>query len=102
MDEKQADSLTPRQSRVISILIQARTVEEGAKLAGVSKTSIYSWLRKPLFREELSRRKNELMDVAIEDLKTHVQKAVAVLGGLLSSDSEGYVVTQRMMLLVMP
>jgi transposase len=90
MDAKQADSLTPRQSRVISILVQTRTMEEGAKLAGVSKTSIYSWLRKPLFREELTRRKNEVMDVALENLKSHVEKAVSVLATLLDSDSEEY------------
>jgi hypothetical protein len=88
MDEKRSNALSPRQSKVISILVQARNIEDGAKRAGISKTTIYKWLHLPIFREELSRQKNEVMDVALEDLKTHVQKAVEVLGALLSSDSE--------------
>jgi hypothetical protein len=88
MDEKHADSLSPRQSRVISILVQARTMEEGAKLGGVSKTTVYSWLRTPFFREELTRRKNEVMNVALENLKSQVEKAVSVLATLLDSSNE--------------
>jgi uncharacterized protein YerC len=88
MDENRSESLSPRQSKVISILIQARTIEDGAKKAGVSKTTIYKWMHITSFREELTRRKNEVMDVALEDLKTHVKKAVEVLGALLNSDSE--------------
>ena len=88
MDEKRSNALIPRQSRVIAVLVQARNIEDGAKRAGVSKTTVYKWMRITSFREELTRRKNEVMDVTLEDLKTHVQKAAEVLGALLSSDSE--------------
>jgi hypothetical protein len=88
MDGIGSESLTPQQSRAIPILVQARTVEEGAKRSGKSKTTIYKWLQQPAFRQELSRQKNELMDVALENLKSSVEKAVVVLTALLDSESE--------------
>ncbi len=88
MDEKRLNSLSTRQSRVITVLVQARNIEDGAKRAGISKTTIYKWLRQPPFREELTRRKNELMDVAVENLKSQVERAVSVLAALLDSDNE--------------
>jgi hypothetical protein len=88
MNETRSDSLTAQQIRAIPILVQAPTVEEGAKRAGKSKTTIYKWLRQPAFRQELNRQKNELMDVALENLKSSVEKAVQVLTALLGSDNE--------------
>ena len=49
MDEKRLNSLSTRQSRVITVLVQARNIEDGAKRAGISKTTIYKWLRQPPF-----------------------------------------------------
>jgi hypothetical protein len=88
MDENRPNSLSPRQSRVISILVQARNIEDGAKRAGISKTTIYKWLRLPVFREELARQKNDIMQVGLENLKSQVEKAVSVLAALLDSESE--------------
>jgi hypothetical protein len=86
--ERFSSTLTNRQTRTIAVLVRARTVEEGAKMAGLSKTTIYAWLRLPAFREELARQKNQLMDVALGNLKSVVEKAVSVLTSLLDSQSE--------------
>lgn len=86
--EKPPELLSARQRQVIRILMQSRSIEEGAKWAGLSRTTIYKWLRLPPFQEELSRRRNELMDVGMDTLKSQFEKAAAVLGGLLNSDNE--------------
>ena len=88
MSEKPPDILTPRQRRVIPILVQARSIEEGAKLAGLSRTTVYKWSRLPDFKEELGRQRDELMNEGMDNLKSQFEKAVAVLAGLLDSENE--------------
>jgi HEAT repeat protein len=88
MDETRASSLTPQQARAIPVLVQAPTVEQGVRRLGKSKTTICKWFRNPAFREELNRQKDELMDVALEALKSSVEKAVQVLVSLLESENE--------------
>jgi AcrR family transcriptional regulator len=80
--------LTARQARVIPYLLAAPSFEEGCKRAGVSKTTAYTWLKEEIFRQELKRQRDELIERALDSLKANVSKATETLVALLDSESE--------------
>jgi hypothetical protein len=71
--------LTARQSRVIPYLLAAPSLEEGCKRARVSKVTVYAWLKQEVFRKELKQRRDELIERALDTLKTAVAKATETL-----------------------
>jgi AcrR family transcriptional regulator len=81
-------ALTARQTRVIPYLLDASSFEEGCKRAGVSKTTAYTWLKEEIFRQELRRQRDELIERALDSLKANVSKATETLVKLLDSESE--------------
>jgi hypothetical protein len=83
-----SNALTARQTRVIPYLLAAPSFEEGCKRAGVSKVTVYAWLKQEIFRQELKRQRDELIERALDSLKANVTKATETLVKLLDSDSE--------------
>ena len=81
-------TLTTRQSRVIPYLLAAPSLEEGCKRARVSKVTVYGWLKQEVFRHELKRQRDELIERALDSLKANVSKATETLVTLLDSKSE--------------
>jgi len=45
--------LTPRQRAAVAALFQAKTRQEAAEICGVSQSTLYKWLRNPIFKAEL-------------------------------------------------
>jgi AcrR family transcriptional regulator len=81
-------ALTAKQATVIPYLLAAPSFEEGCKRAGVSKTTAYTWLKEEIFRQELRRQRDELIERALDSLKANVSKATETLVKLLDSESE--------------
>ena len=81
-------ALTARQTRVIPYLLGAPSLEEGCKRAGVSKVTVYDWLKQENFRQELKRQRDELIERALDSLKANVTRATETLVKLLDSKSE--------------
>jgi AcrR family transcriptional regulator len=81
-------TLTAKQARVIPYLLGAPSLEEGCKRAGVSKVTVYEWLKQEIFRQELKRQRDELIERALDSLKANVTKATETLVKLLDSESE--------------
>jgi len=63
----------------------ARSIEEGCKRAGVSKATVYEWLKDDVFRNELKRQRNSIIDSAVDTLKANLAKAESLLGCLAIS-----------------
>ena len=80
--------LTARQSRIIPYLLAAPSLEEGCKRARVSKVTVYGWLKQEVFRHELKRQRDELIERALDSLKANVSKATETLVELLDSETE--------------
>jgi AcrR family transcriptional regulator len=80
--------LTARQARVIPYLLAAPSFEEGCKRAGVSKTTAYTWLKEEIFRQELKRQRDELIERALNSLKANIAKATETLVKHLDSKRE--------------
>jgi len=81
-------ALTAKQARVIPYLLAAPSLEEGCKRARVSTVTVYGWLKQEVFRHELKRQRNELIERALDSLKANVSKATETLVTLLDSKSE--------------
>ena len=89
MDGNGKNSITDKQLRVIPFLLEAPSIEEGCKRAKVSKATVYGWLKEEAFREELRKRREEVVRAALETLKANVSKATETLIKLLDSEKEG-------------
>ncbi len=71
-----------------TFLISSRHFFDGMR-GGGKRGTIHRWLRNsPEFREELDRRREEVVESALSSFKSYVLKAVATLGELLDSEDE--------------
>ena len=82
------EALTVRQLRVVPYLLEAPSIEEGCKRARVGKSTLYGWLKDPHFRDEVDRRRKEIVDLAFERLKANIAKAAKTLVKHLDSEKE--------------
>lgn len=82
------EELSARQLRVIPYLLGAPSVEEGCKLARVSKAAVYEWLKEETFRHEIKRHRDAVIERALDSLKANINKATETLVKLLDSDKQ--------------
>lgn len=82
-------NLTKNQLKAIPLILEAKSITEGVKKAGISKTTFYEWLKTPEFKAEFVRQRQELIDLALHELKTSASEAVSVLRELLKAEGEG-------------
>jgi hypothetical protein len=76
--------LTKRQLQALPYLLACGTYEEAARQANISVKQIYCWLKVPAFKEELDRRRNQIIEGAVNTLKCNTSKAANTLVALLS------------------
>jgi len=68
--------LTPRQEKVIAAVLEARNIREGLAKVKVGPTTFYSWMRRDeAFRDELERKRKELIDEGYHLLKVSALEA---------------------------
>lgn len=77
--------LSDRQRRAILALASKPTKEAAARLAGVSRTTLFEWLREKPFQAELQRVRGELYAEGLAVLKASTSKAAGVLLVLLKA-----------------
>jgi Helix-turn-helix of insertion element transposase len=87
-DNDEPKELTSKQKRALPYLLEARSIEEGCKRAGVSKATVYEWLKNDVFRNELKRQRNLIIDSAVDTLKANIAKATETLVKHLDSEHE--------------
>lgn len=81
--------LSRRQLKAIPIILQAKNITEGANNAGITRQTFYEWYQHPEFRTEFTRQRQEVIDLALHELKTLTGEAVDVLRNLLKAEGEG-------------
>lgn len=81
-------SLNNRQIKAIPILIGCHTVEDAARKAGISKNTLYTWMKQEEFSQAISEARRELFDRAMHKLMYVSMKAVITLEKLLDAQSE--------------
>ena len=82
------DGLTARQEKLLSTLVGNPNIQAAAKAAGVGRSTAHRWLQEPVFRAELTRQRNALMEETLGSLKSHTAKATEQLIQLLDSKNE--------------
>jgi hypothetical protein len=87
--DKTEQNLTEKQRKAVISILEAKSISEGVKKAGISRTTFYEWLKTPGFKSEFSRQRNELIELGLDELKAATGEAVKVLKGLLGSKNEG-------------
>ena len=80
--------LNNRQVKAIPILIGSDTLEDAARQTGISKNTLYTWMKKEEFNQAVSSARKKLLDKAMNKLMTVSMKAVITLENLLSAESE--------------
>jgi len=80
--------LNTRQKKAIPIILASKTITEGVKRAGIKRETFYKWLRTPEFKAEFFKQRQEIIDLALHELKTAASEAVRVLRELLKAEGE--------------
>ena len=80
--------LTRRQQRAIAFLVTCPTQEEACRSAGVTRETINTWKRNPVFQAELERQQQLVFSEAIGAIKQSVDEAVVSLRNLVKSENE--------------
>jgi hypothetical protein len=75
--------LSERQLKALPFLISAGSEGEACRQAKIAKHTYYEWLKNPLFKNELRRLRDLVVEDAVEALKAGANKAVDTLVRLL-------------------
>lgn len=81
-------NLILQQIKAINQLMDGIDLAQVCRNVNISKSTLYNWLQEPEFRSELDRQRKELIDCALNKLKTGIGKAVDKLISLLESENE--------------
>jgi hypothetical protein len=80
--------LTPEQLTVLAALADNPDIQSAADAAGVNRATVYRWMKRPAFHEELTRQRNQLFATALAAVKIHAGRAVTQLAGMLDASDE--------------
>lgn len=86
MTECDKNKLTVRQLKALPFFANSSSTEAACKDAKLSKETFYRWLKEPLFKAELERLRNEVVNDAISHLKAITTKAASTLSSLLERE----------------
>lgn len=78
-------ALTSRQLKVITYILESNSIEEAAKKAKVSRSTIYNWLKDNRFKQQLEKERKALFNEGLNALKAATSKAAKTLIRLLDS-----------------
>jgi transposase len=77
-------NLNGKKARALEALLSGKSVEEAAQLAGVSRTTLFRWLREDeRFRDEYRRAGSQLMEGALRRLQQLCGVAVKTLAEVM-------------------
>lgn len=79
--------LSGKQKRALPFFLSGRSEGECCRQAKISRETYYQWLKEPVFKAELSRMRNMIVEDAIEALKGQTTRAVDTLVKLLDVEN---------------
>ncbi len=75
--------LTTRQTMAMPYIAGNASMTEAAKAAGISRVTLYRWMKEPSFRTELERIRKDAVDLAYAELRGLALKSVTAIAELL-------------------
>ena len=88
MKQIPAKRLSHKQLSALSHIALSGSISEGARQAGVSRSSIYRWLNDPAIRRELDTLREEIADIARTKLHHMTLRALQVIESSLHDESQ--------------
>ena len=85
LTDMRENTLTQNQQKAIRAILEANSIEEAAKKARISRSTIYNWLKDEHFKECLERERKALFEEGLSALKGAAAKAAKTLIELLES-----------------
>ena len=82
------EELSAKQLRMIPYLLATPSVGEACRRARVSKATVYTWFKDEAFKRELKRRRDAVIERALDSLKANISKAIETLVKHLDSEKE--------------
>ncbi|MDP9476455.1 MAG: hypothetical protein M3R38_12365 [Actinomycetota bacterium] len=82
------EELTPHQERAIVALLHQPGLTAAAKEAGVGKTTLWTWMQQPTFREAYRRARREAYATAVARLQQVAGQAVETLREVMVDKSQ--------------
>lgn len=87
-NKKPAVELTGNQQKALTEILSSGTMEEAARRAGISKSTLYEWLKQEPFRLRLEEARQAVFNEGLAVLKGATEKAARKLIALLDSKDE--------------
>ena len=72
-------NFTRKKEKAIAALLTTDTVEQAASVAGIAESTLYRWLREPVFLEQYRKARKAAVDQAISTLQERANKAARAL-----------------------
>jgi len=82
------NSLNTRQRKLLAALVKAPDIQAACKETGVGRTTAHRWLKNPVFREELTRLRDDTLSDALSHIKMFTAQAIEQLVILMQSQDE--------------
>lgn len=89
LSQSVAGELTPPQLKAVAALVYCASIEEAAREAGASRSSLHRWLHEPAFAAELRKARAAMFDEALAELQDATREGVRELRLLIKSKHEG-------------
>ena len=80
-------SLTDRQAAALPYLVSSPSLSQGAKLADISRATLYRWMEDSEFRDTLERLRSQAADLALSELQGLMLKGAVVLAEAMEDAS---------------
>ena len=72
-------NFTRKKEKAIAALLTTDTVEQAASVAGIAESTLYRWLKEPVFLEQYRKARKAAVDQAISMLQERANKAARAL-----------------------
>ena len=82
-NDKNFTGLTRLQKDAVAAVVATKTYKEAAELAGASESSVYKWMRDPIFRAAVLERENGLRAASGRRLARDAQSSLDVIYNIM-------------------
>jgi transposase-like protein len=82
-----ADTLTPKQEKAIIELLNQPTIEMAAKAVGVNYTTLYRWLKDPVFNRAYKRIQDKAVENALSKMQNFTNESADILMGIARDET---------------
>ena len=80
--------LTPRQIYSLPLIVSSKSFVEAARKCGVSRSTLYGWLRQEKFVEAYVGMLENMIETGMKEMESQVKQVLAQMSSLLHSKNE--------------